>query len=1586
MSAETAPNQNCVHAGTVHHHSLWTPENERQDVTSGPIRENVRPNLVRTAGPRAALAGGPDVPEAAAGGAPDARGAAVFFASAERWGPRAERLFGEQFCERSAMVCSETHPSEARHLGATTSSARSTWLATGAAAWNSTSAETGARGGERTAARSDVATSTFSPPGAAAQRGARDALLQGFAPLTLHLEQGNMVVVAAYFFPVAPADWSATPSGSQNTGCPEKVGGQLLLPSDTEAAHFKCSGLIDYAVISVGAVDMTSLGAVLDASRQTHCGLELRSTAGAEVRAAPGTGATAEGEAAAASAQRFHEESIRGERRVLQAVLGGESAEDAAAAADADPAFQGPPRSGAPVASLCGGWLMARLLRRAIASQLQQVGPPVLRRGPWDFIDDAVARFEHLALPSARGRLAANVVTDDCSVKTASVATSRQLPRDAPEKLARGGRALVRVAVLPARPARPRREGLARGAGTQPFGAQAPGAGGECEADGGAAGDPAGPGLAAPLGGGLGSPMEGEDGRGLAGARGEDFHADAGFQGVLDDVEEVLRGQLRRQIARHDEGTRRAMRWAASSAHAALAPARRWRARSGICQLRQFDTTGALMPKVLAGHETASGPRMRAVPAVGQTTPIYGDCQAMQGVATTGQYSHRGWTALRRGRAEPLLGRSRRRAATPGGQGAQEVHQHLLKSKLDFERALGTVVADQLASAGARGEPQAAPLWRRPARPAGWAATAAPGPRSSEPPQQWPTAMLSSRSASPSTAFSRGQNSEQVQFEAQNTVFGHLLTKQAEQKEAGKVEAIEFAGIFAETDKRSCEMVCAVSRATRVDATEDAFDAFDGDDQHLVELFKPPPSLRPALLQNAKKKGVELGAENVGTLSYGGYFQRIQAGLGEPRAGLQALCQTRRPADRRPTPALPSCKGGAEKTLEPARNPPAEGRQLQDKKLQGQKLQDLPPMDKKLETPQRQGALATRSLRLATGARFAAVGRHFSLARSNERRAITASLGAGKGVPEHSARAGDASCIVPGSAADESLVGPSIVGSGIAAAQSAVISLLLKQTAPPRLTVSTPSGGGGLLATAVEAAAGGLGAPLTLLLQAQEALAVQKKEMELERDHYLPRLRAELDEERVAWRTELSQMSVSLGAAEERLRQSREDMARERQEAERLCEDEVGQVQRRLANAEELLQEAALHRTRDAEESGRRLAEEEARRLQLEAAGARALELAEEAKARAGADQAEGAARAAAEQRTLAEELEAARAREAACEGASLEAREHARADAERLRRQSEAFQEELAAAAVAACSTGAAWAAKLGPLEQECGDSRAELSQERRRAEEAASARREALREVGERALGLEEQADRLALEERLAASRARGAVEEAEQARARCGDARLEADRLAAQASELAAALAEASARAATAEEAAEWNGARLAGSEHACAEARAREAAQSDEALALRRALADARAEAAEEQTQRGRDLQAFTLELRHRREEDERLRAELHLLRLRCAAAGPPPAGDEFQRLGSERAALLSVAAPRALEERLLQLDADAAAAAAAAPRPELCPSPPGAGQPAADEEDDPFAAIGAALEPREPLLPAGAGGDGPARAA
>ncbi|CAK0794824.1 unnamed protein product, partial [Prorocentrum cordatum] len=204
--------------------------------------------------------------------------------------PAAQRYMVEHATEYAVVGCAETHLSDAKHVEAVRSLARDGWKASGAPAWASVRSETGTRGGELVASRVDIAATTFSHLRGATSGGGDDPLL-GFAPLVLHMKQGNLVVVMSYMFPglgvrganrcrfaalgaflmgladpwVVLADWNLSPNEMAETSFPGKVGGELLLPQGTEATCFKGSGsLIDFGLVSEGLSTQVELTAVLD--------------------------------------------------------------------------------------------------------------------------------------------------------------------------------------------------------------------------------------------------------------------------------------------------------------------------------------------------------------------------------------------------------------------------------------------------------------------------------------------------------------------------------------------------------------------------------------------------------------------------------------------------------------------------------------------------------------------------------------------------------------------------------------------------------------------------------------------------------------------------------------------------------------------------------------------------------------------------------------------------------------------------------------------------------------------------------------------------------------------------------------------------------------------------------------------------------------------------------------------------------------------------------------------------------------------------------------------------------------------------
>ena len=119
---------------------------------------------------------------------------------------------------------------------------------------------------------------------------------------------------------------------------------------------------------------------------------------------------------------------------------------------------------------------------------------------------------------------------------------------------------------------------------------------------------------------------------------------------------------------------------------------------------------------------------------------------------------------------------------------------------------------------------------------------------------------------------------------------------------AGNLQAIEYAGVFAEKDKRRTEWAVAVFWHTFVQKSSTLRDIFEGNGEYAEGIYKFLPSFRATMLENARTKDNELARDNIKTPSSGSYFEVVNEALGVMPAGLEYLHELCLPLNKKYNP------------------------------------------------------------------------------------------------------------------------------------------------------------------------------------------------------------------------------------------------------------------------------------------------------------------------------------------------------------------------------------------------------------------------------------------------------------------------------------------------------------------------------------------------------------------------------------------------------------------------------------------------------------------------------------------------------------
>ncbi|CAK0907038.1 unnamed protein product, partial [Prorocentrum cordatum] len=255
--------------------------------------EQRRVNIQKMAEAQEAAA---DKAQQAKEGAGEEEACALVFGSVTEWGKSTLGFARQLPREVQGFLAAETHVVEAEL------EAERQTLQNATPAIPSRRAEIGSRGGEWIMMRSHLATTTFEGRRAAASAAGKASPFVGFAPTTLHLKSGNVVVVSAYFFPGVPlaaggnspllrslaiflrsiadawmvlADWSVVPSALEKTTWPELVRGSVVIPQGCTITCDRGKGsMIDGGVVSLGAEHCFRLEACRQFPWKTRVGLK----------------------------------------------------------------------------------------------------------------------------------------------------------------------------------------------------------------------------------------------------------------------------------------------------------------------------------------------------------------------------------------------------------------------------------------------------------------------------------------------------------------------------------------------------------------------------------------------------------------------------------------------------------------------------------------------------------------------------------------------------------------------------------------------------------------------------------------------------------------------------------------------------------------------------------------------------------------------------------------------------------------------------------------------------------------------------------------------------------------------------------------------------------------------------------------------------------------------------------------------------------------------------------------------------------------------------------------------------------------
>ena len=155
---------------------------------------------------------------------------------------------------------------------------------------------------EMVAAKRGLATTSFDHVRQAARlRGGEDPF-RGFAAITIHTKAGNCVFVSAYMAPswgpgspnqaklaalaaflaaiddpwAVAADWNLKPAQLRKPGFPSRVGGEIVVPSETSVNCTKGKGsMIDYCLVQRDFVSNVKVQAIWEVPWKVHCGLDV---------------------------------------------------------------------------------------------------------------------------------------------------------------------------------------------------------------------------------------------------------------------------------------------------------------------------------------------------------------------------------------------------------------------------------------------------------------------------------------------------------------------------------------------------------------------------------------------------------------------------------------------------------------------------------------------------------------------------------------------------------------------------------------------------------------------------------------------------------------------------------------------------------------------------------------------------------------------------------------------------------------------------------------------------------------------------------------------------------------------------------------------------------------------------------------------------------------------------------------------------------------------------------------------------------------------------------------------------------------
>ncbi|CAK0810928.1 unnamed protein product, partial [Prorocentrum cordatum] len=225
--------------------------------------------------------------------------ATAFYSNITEWGPQARRFLTEKFYDHSVVALVETHHGANALPQLETDLDKDGWQLSSTPARPSGRSESGLSGGEWVLTRKFVASSSFQRMRAAARAKGRQDPCQGFAPLTLHLKTGNVVVIAADLQPglelrginndimvalasftraladpwLAVADWNCEPPSLVASGWAQQLQARVEAPLNCKVTCDMGPGrLYDYVLASHTCQDL-SLHAAQSVPWKTHCGI-----------------------------------------------------------------------------------------------------------------------------------------------------------------------------------------------------------------------------------------------------------------------------------------------------------------------------------------------------------------------------------------------------------------------------------------------------------------------------------------------------------------------------------------------------------------------------------------------------------------------------------------------------------------------------------------------------------------------------------------------------------------------------------------------------------------------------------------------------------------------------------------------------------------------------------------------------------------------------------------------------------------------------------------------------------------------------------------------------------------------------------------------------------------------------------------------------------------------------------------------------------------------------------------------------------------------------------------------------------------